>query len=96
MSEEFNQKLRQKISDNILSGEDWDNICGAIGYSAATSVNWATHFMKIIYLKLLDGHKIFIPALNVALDKDNFKEFIVSRFDDFIYNKAIHCDINQD
>ena len=64
----------------------WNNICDAIAYDAATTVNWACHKLKIIYLRVQQGEKIYFPDIDQALDKSSFEKMIVDHFGEHCLN----------
>jgi len=63
----------------------WRDINDAISYDSATPVSWACGRLKIIYLRTENGENISVPAANIVLSKDTFKQFISEYFSPFIY-----------
>ena len=77
-----------KISD-FISDDLWKRIIDAINYDNATTVRWATKKLGILYKKNQLGERIFVPSINVYLEKNNFESVICKEFSCFIFNEIL-------
>ena len=91
----FNFELDEflKVTDEIPN-EIWFSICNAINYDAATTVNWACHKLKIVYLRLQNGDKIAVPAIGIILEESNFEEQIKDNFSNIVLNCILEYDLS--
>lgn len=77
-----------RTTDSI-SDDFWKRIIDAIKYDSVLTVGWATKKLCILYNRSKLGEKIFIPYLNIYLQKDNFKKVICKEFSKCIYKEIL-------
>lgn len=76
-NQEFDSLLRQT---ETLSKEILDQFYDAYSYDAATTYNWLVKKLMIIKDRLEQGDLIQVDDDLMILSKDNFLEFIKSRY----------------
>ncbi len=84
---EMNEYLKITLS---VSDEIWKSMMDAVGYNAATSVNWAVKKLKIIYGRTKSGDRIYVPYLKTYLDSANFEKVICECFSEFIFDEIVN------
>jgi len=97
---EYEKSIRESIKQNkedddffrtsdFISDDLWKRIIDAINYDSATTVRWATKKLSILYRRSQLDEKIYVPIINVYLEKDNFEKVICKEFSQFIFNEIL-------
>lgn len=99
----YEKSIRETIKQNkeeddllrtsdFISDDLWKRIIDAINYDNATTVSWATKKLGILYKKSQLCERIFVPSINVYLERYNFESVICKEFSCFIFNEILeHC-----
>lgn len=74
-------------TSNFVSDDMWKRIKVAANYDSATTVNWALKKLSILYDRTQLGERIFVPSINVYLERDNFEKVICTEISQFIFNE---------
>jgi hypothetical protein len=97
---EYENNIRETIKQNkvdddflrtsdLISNDLWKRTIDAINCNSETSVSWAIKKLSILYKRSQLGQKIYIPSINVYLEKDNFERVICEEFSRFILNEIL-------
>jgi hypothetical protein len=87
---ERNQKTDDFLRTSAFISDDlWDRIVDAISYDSASTAGWAIEKLNIIYERVQSGERIFVPSIDIYLDKCNFEAVICKTFSRFIFDQIL-------
>ncbi|HBF38820.1 MAG TPA: hypothetical protein DDW50_16065 [Firmicutes bacterium] len=97
---EYEKSIREAIEQNkkaddflrtsaFISDDLWDRIVDAISYDSASTAGWAITKLNIIYERVQSGERIFVPSIDIYLEKSNFEAVICKTFSRVIFGEIL-------